>query len=1072
MAMKKACLIVLSIVGIAACGGKPEAVAEETETPRDPDSGLPDDDPSPPGTGPGEEPDPIFEGDDDEQDDDVGEPTCRADGGGCQEPPMGDAGPACGDGFQHDSEDCDDGNTLPGDGCNGACVVEPNSLCEEPGMPCVSTLVCGDGQVDPGEICDDGNDADGDGCSADCTEQDPAFVCVPGEECFQLYVCGDSRVSPAAGESCEDGNQMSDDGCSAECEVEEGYSCPIPGQTCSVLEVCGDASLAAGEQCDDGALEPGDGCSAECRVEADWVCDPAGGCIYLVVCGDGIINGTEACDDANTNAGDGCSDDCTAVEEGWACMRGGFPCRTACGDGLIRGLEQCDDGETADADGCSGTCRVETNTVCDGEPSVCATAVCGQNGQEGTEPCDDGNNDWGDGCTPTCRIEPTCPAGQSCSSACGDGIKFPAEACDDGNAQDGDGCSAICEVEPGFTCAIDDVDLSALELPIIYRDFAAGAPHEPTTFPDGITSGHKDFEWPPTQWGTGVGPDGTYEDENASAADNEDLDHVWPLNTSIYGFRQGFVRSTLGGTADAEFNGKPVFAFADLDGGDDCPLEEGAMRRDGEGFCVLQVQNRDSFGQWFRDVDGLNLAFRRTLILDETADGTFVYDSNTHASNGTLYEEGDPVGFWPLDELGTTGNQCSGTARNFHFTSEVHHWFQFDAATPPTLTFTGDDDVFVFIGGQLALDLGGVHSRLEGIVALDANGDATTTISDGGDELVPEATIPLGLVDGSIYEIVVFQAERNRCESNYRLELKNFNLLRSVCTPRCGDGVVTLDEECDDGDESAMTPLNEPPNNTPTPEYDSCTADVCTLGPYCGDGDVNGDEPCDNGSNRSVWGDTSASACSPGCVLPPVCGDGNVDSPFEECDDAASNDEEGYESCTTTCVRGPFCGDGIENGPETCDDGVNDGRYGGCTPECTPAPNCGDGVVQEEWGEQCDGGENCSDNCRLGAQCGDGVIQEELGEQCDDGVNAGGYGECGPMCTIGAYCGDGVPNGPEQCDDGVNDGGYGECDLNCRLGPFCGDGDVNGPEKCDDGNQQAGDGCTPACVIEKDPGAR
>lgn len=34
------------------------------------------------------------------------------------------------------------------------------------------------------------------------------------------------------------------------------------------------------------------------------------------------------------------------------------------------------------------------------------------------------------------------------------------------------------------------------------------------------------------------------------------------------------------------------------------------------------------------------------------------------------------------------------------------------------------------------------------------------------------------------------------------------------------------------------------------------------------------------------------------------------------------------------------------------------------------------------------------------------------------------------------------------------------------LGPICGSGSVDAPETCDDGNVSAGDGCSPACVVE------
>src|ERR1700690_1923919 len=41
----------------------------------------------------------------------------------------------CGDGINNQGgiEQCDDGNTVPGDGCNGACKVEPNWDCPPAG---------------------------------------------------------------------------------------------------------------------------------------------------------------------------------------------------------------------------------------------------------------------------------------------------------------------------------------------------------------------------------------------------------------------------------------------------------------------------------------------------------------------------------------------------------------------------------------------------------------------------------------------------------------------------------------------------------------------------------------------------------------------------------------------------------------------------------------------------------------------------------------------------------------------------------------------------------------------------
>lgn len=70
----------------------------------------------------------------------------------------------CGDSVLDTGEECDDGNTTPGDGCSATCVIETQG-------------VCGDGTQGIGEQCDDGNTASGDGCSASCEVELVEIVC-------------------------------------------------------------------------------------------------------------------------------------------------------------------------------------------------------------------------------------------------------------------------------------------------------------------------------------------------------------------------------------------------------------------------------------------------------------------------------------------------------------------------------------------------------------------------------------------------------------------------------------------------------------------------------------------------------------------------------------------------------------------------------------------------------------------------------------------------------------------------------------------------------------------------------
>ncbi|HMA93672.1 MAG TPA: DUF4215 domain-containing protein, partial [Polyangiaceae bacterium] len=116
----------------------------------------------------------------------------------------------------------------------------------------------------------------------------------------------------------------------------------------------------------------------------------------------------------------------------------------------------------------------------------------------------------------------------------------------------------------------------------------------------------------------------------------------------------------------------------------------------------------------------------------------------------------------------------------------------------------------------------------------------------------------LGMVLGGIYEVIVFQAERNQCESNFRVTLRNFSRPVSACASRCGDGIVSSAELCDDGTNDSV--------------YNGCAAG-CVLAPFCGDGIVQAaqGEECDDGVNTSLYG-----GCAPGCKKGPLCGDGLV----------------------------------------------------------------------------------------------------------------------------------------------------------------------------------------------------
>lgn len=225
--------------------------------------------------------------------------------------------------------------------------------------------------------------------------------------------------------------------------------------------------------------------------------------------------------------------------------------------------------------------------------------------------------------------------------------------------------------------------------------------------------------------------------------------------------------------------------------------------------------------------------------------------------------------------------EFDGEEHNFYFTSEVRYLFKYVGGEK--LEFFGDDDVFVYINGQLTLDLGAPHERLLGDVVLSDTSAVSTVYEADGDEEVTQT--PMNLVPGNIYEIAIFHADRHPRESNYQLSLQGFSTTQSECKPACGDGVATTGEECDDGAAN---------NDT---LYGGCTT-MCKYGPYCGDEIVNGEEQCDLGlANNASYGDEG---CTSACTVPSRCGDAVIDTGFgEQCDDGENN---GVGLCDEQCI--------------------------------------------------------------------------------------------------------------------------------------------------------------------------
>jgi cysteine-rich repeat protein len=368
---------------------------------------------------------------------------------------------ACGNDALDGNEECDDGNSAVGDGCDASCLLEPvgtgNDVC--PGAPLALTSTP---QGELGVVTATTATLIGDyqAKSTTCgskTAKDAVYSITPGISgtlsatvtgAFDTAVyiqkaCG-STVDEIACSDVFDGNSSEtvfgpveanqtyfvvvDSSSTTQAGVFELQVLVLPG-------VCGNGILDGGEDCDDANALGGDGCDATCTLEPVGANDTCPGeVVTLVPQPSGTSTATVMSGTTNL------VHDVTPS----GCSGGGRDAIysvTPTSDGVI----------TATLPDAKMNVTLAVRTTCLDTTSqlACSNVNTGNGGETLTFPVQANQTYFVivDSVSTTAIGTFTLSLTLS-APGCGDGLVSGGEACDDGNTQPGDGCDQTCALEP------------------------------------------------------------------------------------------------------------------------------------------------------------------------------------------------------------------------------------------------------------------------------------------------------------------------------------------------------------------------------------------------------------------------------------------------------------------------------------------------------------------------------------------------------------------------------------------------------------------------------------------------
>lgn len=216
-------------------------------------------------------------------------------------------------------------------------------------------------------------------------------------------------------------------------------------------------------------------------------------------------------------------------------------------------------------------------------------------------------------------------------------------------------------------------------------------------------------------------------------------------------------------------------------------------------FPFTKVKNEDGVDYWTFDSAETTLAMRKDTSSDSyylkdvgnqdwarNVNSTGEQDWDHTWDNGTQHATSTEYGFFPFNE---TSTGSSGVTYNYGFGTKIEFNFRLTEdgtvlaedpssrtgtkEVPITFEFSGDDDVWVFIDGKLALDVGGAHGRVTGNLNFE---NKTATVShvkasaaDGIQGAKQTSNFEIQGENSSIHTLTMYYMERGMWESNMKI---------------------------------------------------------------------------------------------------------------------------------------------------------------------------------------------------------------------------------------------------------------------------------------------------------------